>query len=172
MTREEALVELTTRYVASHGPATVQDFVWWSGLTTADAKAGLAMAGSRVMHEIADGRTYWFTDSASVPEHPSPSAFVLPNYDEFIVGYTDRSAVLDAPPAEKLDARGNVLFNHTIVFDGQVRGTWKRTLKKDTVIIDALPFAPLDAAEARAIEDAAGRYGRFMELPAEIRIGE
>jgi hypothetical protein len=172
LTREDALVELTTRYVASHGPATVHDFVWWSGLTMADAKTGLAMAGSRVMHEIVDGRTYWFTDSVSVSEHPSPSAFLLPNYDEFIVGYTDRSAVLDAPPAEKLDARGNVLFNHMIVIDGQVRGTWKRTLKKEAVLVDVVPFAPLDAAEARAIEDAAGRYGRFVELAATLQIAE
>jgi hypothetical protein len=171
-TREEALAELTTRYVISHGPATVQDFVWWSGLTTADAKAGLARADSQIMHNDIDGRTYWITESAPIADGPSPTAFLLPNYDEFIVGYTDRSAVLDTPPAEKLDARGNVLFNHIIIIDGRVRGTWKRTLKKDAVIIDALPFAPLDAAEARALEDAVGRYGRFMELPATLWIGE
>lgn len=171
-TREEALVELTTRYITSHGPATVRDFVWWSGLTTTDARAGLAMAGPQVMHEHIDGQTYWFTVSAPIPEDSSPTAFLLPNYDEYIVGYTDRSAVLDTPPAEKLDARGNVLFNHTLVIGGRVRGIWKRTLKKHTVIIDALPFAPLDAAEAASIEDAAARYGRFIGFPATLRIGE
>jgi hypothetical protein len=171
LTRIESLAELSRRYIASHGPATVRDFVWWSGLTTADAKAGLAMIESETMHEVIDGQTYWFTDYAPATEHPSPSAFLLPNYDEFIVGYTDRSAILDTPPAEMLDARGNVLFNHTIVIDGRVRGTWKRTLKKGAVIIDALPFAPLDAVEARAIDDAAGHYGDFIGLPAEARIG-
>jgi hypothetical protein len=172
LAREEALAALTMRYFTSHGPATVQDFVWWSGLTTADARAGLALVGSRIMHDDIDGRTYWFAAPAPTAEEPSPTAFLLPNYDEFIVGYTDRGAVLDAPPAEKLDARGNVLFNHTIVIDGRVRGTWKRTLKKDAVTIDAVPFVPLDAAEARAVEDAAGRYGRFIGLPAALRIGE
>jgi hypothetical protein len=171
LTREEALAELTRRYFTSHGPATVRDFVWWSGLTMSDAKVGLALAEPHVMHRDIEGRTYWFTTPAPIPEHPFPDAFLLPNYDEYIVGYTDRSAVLDTPPAEKLDARGNVLFNHTILIDGRVRGTWKRTLKKDAVLIDALPFAPLDAAEAAAIEDAAARYGRFIGLSATLRIG-
>ncbi len=171
LAREEALAKLTRRYFTSHGPATIRDFVWWSGLTTADAKAGLALAGSQIMHEDIDDRTYWFAASAPFPEDLPPTAFLLPNYDEYIVGYTDRSAALDMAPAEKLDARGNLLFNHTMVIDGRVRGTWKRTLKKDAVIVDALPFAPLDAAEARALEDAAGRYGRFIGLPATLRIG-
>jgi hypothetical protein len=169
--RDEALAELTTRYIASHGPATVHDFVWWSGLTVADAKAGLAMVGSRIMHENVDGRTYWFT-AAPIADDPAPTAFLLPNFDEFIVGYTDRRAVLDAAPAEKLDARGNLLFNHTIVIDGRVVGTWKRTLKKGAVTVDARLFTPLDAAEARAVEDAARRYGQFIGLPAASRIGE
>jgi hypothetical protein len=171
LTREESLAELTRRYFTSHGPATVRDFVWWSGLTMSDAKAGLAMAESQVMHEDIDGRTYWFTISAPIPEDPSPVAFLLPNFDELIVGYTDRSDVLDAAPAEKLDARGNLLFNHTIVINGRVRGTWKRTLKKDAVLIDALPFASLGTAEAAAIEGASARYGRFIGLPATLRIG-
>ena len=172
LTRDEALVELTVRYVASHGPATLKDFVWWSGLTTTDARAGLAMAGSRVMHEVIGGQTYWFTEASSLPDDPSPTVFLLPNYDEFIVGYADRSATLDTLPAEKLDSRGNVLFNHTIVIDGRVRGTWRRTFKKDAVTVDALPFAPFNAAETAAIDDVVGRYGRFLGFPATLRIGE
>jgi Winged helix DNA-binding domain len=170
MAHDEALAELTRRYMTSHGPATVQDFVWWSGLTMADAKAGLAMVKSDLMHEDMGDRTYWFAASAPIITEQSPDAFLLPNYDEYIVGYTDRSAILDAPPTHLLDARGNILFNHTIVIDGQVVGTWKRTLKKDAVIIDATPFASLGTARAHALESAAARYGRFMALPAVLRI--
>lgn len=171
-THDEALAELTKRYFASHGPATVQDFVWWSGLTMTDAKAGLAMAASELMQEVVDDRTFWCIASPTIARNPSPTAFLLPNYDEYIVGYTNRSAILEAPPADKLDSRGNVLFNHTIVIDGHVVGTWKRTVTKDAVIIEARPFAPLSMDEAQAIEVAAARYGRFIGLPATLRIDQ
>ena len=55
--RDEALAELTRRYFISHGPATVRDFVWWSGLTVADAKAGLALVGADLSQEEIDGQT-------------------------------------------------------------------------------------------------------------------
>ena len=168
---DEALAELTQRYMTSHGPATVQDFVWWSGLTMADAKIGLEMVKSDLMHEVVGGRTYWFPASAPIATERSPDAFLLPNYDEYIVAYTDRNAVLDAPSAQLLDSRGNVLFNHTIIIDGRVVGAWKRTLKKDAVIVDATPFAPLGTADTHALELTAARYGRFMGLPAMLRTG-
>jgi len=171
-TRDEALAELTMRYLTSHGPATVRDFVWWSGLAMADAKAGLAMVESQLTHTVVDDQTYWFTASPPIAHDPSPTAHLLPNYDEYIVGYTDRSAALDAVPAVKLDARGNVLFNHTLVIDGRVVGIWKRTIKKDAAIIEATPFALLGPAEAQALEAAAARYGQFIGLPAVLRIGK
>src|SRR5207244_8566351 len=63
LTRDDALAEITRRYFVSHGPATVQDFVWWSGLTTTDAKAGLDMVRRHVVQETIDGRTYWLSAS-------------------------------------------------------------------------------------------------------------
>ncbi|MCA1669392.1 MAG: winged helix DNA-binding domain-containing protein [Thermomicrobia bacterium] len=170
LSHNEALAALTMRYMTSHGPASVQDFVWWSGLTMTDANAGVAMVKSHLLHETVDDRTYWFAASAPIANNPSPAAYLLPNFDEYIVGYTDRRAALDAPPADQLDARGNVLFNHTIVMDGQVVGTWKRTLKKDAVAVDATPFAPLDTAQTAALEVAVARYGQFVGLPAVVRI--
>ncbi|MDQ2784671.1 MAG: winged helix DNA-binding domain-containing protein [Chloroflexota bacterium] len=172
LARDEALAELTRRYMTSHGPATVQDFVWWSGLTMADAKAGLAMIESELIRDVVDGRTYWFAASAPIASDPSPTVYLLPNYDEYIVGYTDRRAALDALPADRLDARGNVLFNHTIVLDGQVVGTWKRTVTKSAVIVEVTPFAPLSATEAAALAVAVARYGRFIGLPAVLRVSQ
>lgn len=168
-TRDEALAELTRRYFTSHGPATVRDFVWWSGLTMSDAKTGLAMVKSQLMQDVVDGQTYWCTAPAPIIQEMAPTALLLPNYDEYIVGYSDRRAALAAPPAEHLDARGNILFHHTIVLDGQVVGTWRRTLTKRGVIVEATPFAPLDADEAQAVAVAVERYGRFIGLPAALR---
>jgi hypothetical protein len=168
-TPDEALTELTRRYFTSHGPATVRDFVWWSGLTTADAKAGLEMVKAQLVQEVVDGQTYWFTAPAPTIHEGSPTALLLPNYDEYIVGYTDRHAALAAPPTEHLDARGNILFHHTIVIDGQIVGIWRRTLTTRGVIVEAAPFTPLGADEARALAVAVEGYGRFIGLPAALR---
>jgi hypothetical protein len=166
--RDEALAQFARRYFMSHGPATLQDFVWWSGLTLADARAGLEMVTSQLMHEVVDSQTYWFSTSTPPAKDLSQTAYLLPNFDEYIVGYTDRSAVFDASHTNKLDPRGNVLFNHTIVMDGRVVGTWKRTLKKDTVIITPSLFTPLNEAETRAFVASANRYGAFLDRSVNL----
>jgi len=160
--RDEALAELSRRYFTSHGPATLQDFVWWSGLTMADARAGLAMVKSHFAHEEIDGQTYWFAPSTPFSQEIAQTTYLLPNYDEYIVGYTDRSAIFDAAHTKNLDARGNVLFNHTIVINGRIVGTWKRVLKKDKAVIAPSFFTPPNEAETRAFVAAAERYGKFV----------
>ncbi len=160
--RDEALAEFARRYFTGHGPATLQDFVWWSGLTVADARAGLEMVKSQIMHEVVDGQTYWFSTSTPAAKDLSQTAYLLPNFDEYTVGYKDRSAVFDASHTKKLDPRGNILVN-TMVLDGQVVGTWKRTMKKDAVIIIPNLFIPLNEAETRAFAESANRYGAFLE---------
>ena len=166
--RDEALAQFARRYFTSHGPATLQDFVWWSGLTVADARASLELVTPQLMHEVVDGQTYWFSMSTPPAKDLSPTAYLLPNYDEYIVGYTDRSAVFDASHTNKLDPRGNVLFNHTIVMDGRVVGTWKRTIKKDAVIITPSLLTPLNDAETRAFAAAANRYGAFLDISVNL----
>ncbi len=168
--RDEALADFTGRYFASHGPATLQDFVWWSGLTVADARTGLEMVTSQLVHEVVDGQTYWFSTSALPANDLSQTVSLLPNYDEYIVGYTDRSAVFDASHTQRLDARGNVLFQHTIVLDGRVVGTWKRTLKKDAVILTPSLFTSLNEAEMRALAESANRYSAFLEMPVNVDV--
>jgi hypothetical protein len=162
--REEALARLAGRYFASHGPATLQDFVWWSGLTMADARAGVEALEAQLVQEAVDGRTYWFAAAASAKSGPT-AAWLLPNYDEYVVGYTDRSAIFDPAHADKLDARNNPLFQHTIVIDGRIAGTWKRTLKKDSVVVELNLFSQPKKAVEQAIAMAAERYGTFLGLP-------
>jgi hypothetical protein len=164
MSRDESLAELAKRYFTSHGPATLQDFAWWSGLTAADASAGLEMARRSLAQESIDGNIYWLASSPPAIKDPSPAAYLLPAYDEYTVAYNDRSAVLD-PAYTKLPNYGHGIFNPTIVVDGQVVGTWKRTLKKNSLAIDYSPFAKLKRAETQAIAEAASRYGKFLGAP-------
>ena len=172
--RDEALAELTRRYYTGHGPATLHDYVWWSGLTVADAKSGLAMVAADFEEEVIDGRAYWF--SACVPPAPEPSltAFLLPTYDEFLVGF----AGFDEARRGGRPVGGPVAFDAALVIDGQVAGSWKRTIKKQAVIIEVAPFAPLSAAKGEAVAVAARRYGDFVGmavtctiLPASARGG-
>jgi hypothetical protein len=169
--REEAVIELMRRYFVSHGPATLQDFVWWSGLLVTDAKAALETVKSQLECEVIDGQAYWFVPAATDKAPQSSVGYLLPNYDEYSVGYSDRSAIYDGEPPNHLDPRGVVLLNYIIVVDSQVVGAWRRTFKKGRVIIELKPFAPLSAIQNEAILKAAQRYGAFLELAVEMAIG-
>jgi DNA glycosylase AlkZ-like len=166
---DEALAELTRRYFDGHGPATVQDFAWWSGLTVADIEAGLEMAGPQLAHVVIDEKTYWFSNSMPDNGDPSPSAFLLPNYDEYIIGYTDRSAAFDQQDTKMENPREDIVFNHTILIDGRVAGTWKRSFKKGQILLEARPFASLSAAEEAALALAVQRYGEFHGMPVVLK---
>lgn len=157
--RDEALAELARRYFTSHGPATLQDFAWWSGLKTADARAGLEMARPHLVREAEGGQAFWLDASTPAVKEGSPTAHLLPAFDEYTVAYKDRSAVLDPSRAKKA---GGGIFNPTVVVDGQIAGTWKRALKKNSVVITPSYFDKPSRAEARAVATAASRYGDFI----------
>src|SRR5687768_13387649 len=97
LARDEALAELTRRFFQSHAPATIRDFVWWSGLSTADAKRGLEMNKAR--HRVEDGLTYWTLGRANPSHRSRASVHLLPVYDEYVVAYRDREAVPHWPSA-------------------------------------------------------------------------
>jgi hypothetical protein len=161
MSRDESLAEIAKRYFTSHGPATLQDFAWWSGLTKADASAGLEMAKRSLAQETVNGQTYWLASSTPATKDSSPPAYLLPAFDEYTVAYKDRSAALDPAYTKQANSRNGIL-SPVIVVDGQVVGTWKRTLKKDSLAISQSPFAEFNRAETRAVADAAKRYGNFL----------
>lgn len=167
MERVDALAELARRYFTSHGPATLPDFVWWSGLATADARAGLERAKPHLVHEVIDGRTYWLPASPPTAKAASPAAYLLPPYDEYTVAYRDRSAVLNPEYAARADS-GNGIFSPTMVVNGQVVGTWKRLFKKDALVITPRPFRLLTDAEDHALTTAARQYGNFLDMPVVL----
>jgi hypothetical protein len=168
LTREQALAELTRRYFTSHGPATVRDFKWWSSLTAADVRQGLEMVASQLQHEVIDGVPYWFAASPPVQKAASPTAHLLQGYDEYLVGYSESKYVLDVSGAARSLPENRVVPNGVAILDSQVTGHWKRTLKKDAVVIEVALYAPFDDAQAKALQAAADRHGRFLGLPATV----
>ncbi len=170
--REAALTELARRYFTSHGPATLADFVGWAGLKAADARAGIEGASKHLIKTVVAGKTYWL--SADLPDlsPAAPSAFLLPGFDEFILGYKEREAVLEARHAQKIVPGSNGMFLATAVIDGCVVGTWKRVERKKGIIITVNAFAPLKKAEKTALATAAEHYGRFVGLPVEFQCSQ
>jgi hypothetical protein len=158
---DEALAELTRRYFTGHGPATVQDFGWWSGLTQREIKTGLDLVSGALASETVDGKMYWMSPSL-VAAPASRMAHLLPPWDEFTVGYRDRSAVID--PAFAPRASDGGMFYPLIVSDGRVLGRWQRALVKGGVRVTFAPFARLTDAQARAVAAAASRYARFLGM--------
>jgi Winged helix DNA-binding domain len=164
LSRDEALAELTQRYFTGHGPATLRDFVWWSGLTLADAKAGIALAGADLAHEEIDGQTCWFAaETLPAVSESAPEAFLLPTYDEFLVGYSGFAA---ATTGGRPRTRTNE-FSATVVFDGRVIGNWRRAITRGAIIVEIAPFDPLADRQREAILAAATRYGAFFGMPVE-----
>jgi hypothetical protein len=146
--REEALAELAKRYLTSHGPATIADFAWWSGLTMKEANEAISVAGVIDYEEAAKG-----------------TAHLLPPFDEYTVAYKDRSAVLDPAYAKRVNAGGGML-NAIAVVDGRVVGGWKRVLGDGEVEVTVNPFRALTVRERHALDQEATRYARFLGAPA------
>jgi hypothetical protein len=168
LAHDEALAEVTRRYFTGHGPATLPDFVRWSGLKNADAQTGLEMVSSQLAHETIDGNVYWMPQGVSLSRQVSPTAYLLPGFDEWMLGYKDRSASLDPQHAPKITPGDNGRFSPTIVIGGRVAGTWKRTLKKNAVVITPSIFTSLNKTQTRAVAAAAERYGRFLGLSVQF----
>ncbi|HLZ68312.1 MAG TPA: winged helix DNA-binding domain-containing protein [Dehalococcoidia bacterium] len=160
--REQAIGELARRYFTSHGPATLRDFTWWSGLSAGEARAGLDLVKPGLTGDDVDGQACWFADSAPIAGTTEPSTYLLPGFDEYLLGYADRGAVLAPAHAPRIVPGGNGIFFPTVVIDGRVAGTWKRTLTRHAASLTYDLFAAGPASQAQAIAAAADRYGRFL----------
>ena len=160
--RDEALVDLIRRYFGTRGPATLQDFAWWSGLTVADATRGVAAAGTALERFTEDGRAYWHVSSRGA-RRAARVAHLLPNFDEYVVGFRDRSAVAERLLAARPRQRVDGLIGHVVVVDGQIVGGWRRTLGK-TLDVQLQLWVPLSASELDLVRRAAQRLGRFLGI--------
>lgn len=161
LSREEALAKLAERYFLSHGPATVQDFTWWSGLPVKDARNALEMVKQNFVSEVIDGQTYWLADHGISLSNEENSVHLLPAYDEFIISYRDRSATILAENNKKAISE-NGFFRPVVVVNGETIGTWKRIQKKEITLIEPVYFQPVAKTIQKQIERESLKYGEFI----------
>lgn len=167
--RRDALAALAKRYFCSHGPATIRDFTWWSGLTVKDTELGIEAIKPKLQKEVIDGRIYWST-SSTAGKVKAPGAFLLPNYDEYLIAYKDRSPVVDAGKTANIVARSGGAMPHHLIVDGRLAGSWTREVKGNSVEIQVAPYAKLTPAQSRAVASAAECYGEFLGMPAALTV--
>lgn len=165
---DEALAKLTSCYFLTRGPATLQDFTMWSGLTMTDAKHGIEMVKSQFVSETLNGQTYWFSDTQLPKKTIAPTACLLPNYDEYFIGFKDRSAIGEVAKQVNIKENDPALIAHVIILNGQIVGSWKQTLKKNEVVVEATLITKLTKAEKKAVSNAAEGFGKFLELPVSF----
>jgi hypothetical protein len=165
LTREESLAELTRRYFASHGPATVKDFSWWSGLTTKEARLGVELCQPGLVREVTGELTYWSSPGDSEAPAPARAAHVLPIYDEFLIAYKDRGHVAGEGGARDALTAAAAGFPHLLIIGGRLTGSWKRTPGRDALIVTVAPYRSLSGAEIRQVKLAADRFGTFQGVP-------
>jgi hypothetical protein len=166
LTRDEALTELALRYFQSHGPVPRKDFAGWAGITAADAKAGIASNGDALTTVRVDGVEMVAARDAidGAPQVPTPNGWVaVPGFDEYLLGYKDRSLMVDAEHMTAIIPGGNGVFRATLVRDGQVLATWKRTLTKQAVKVEVTPVLRVTKAERIRAEAALQPFAAFLE---------
>jgi hypothetical protein len=161
LSREEALAELTRRYFGGHGPATLPDYCWWSGLLVRDAKKGIASLGKELRSAKVGESEYWYVDGQT--EARMPSALLLPAFDEWIIGYTDRAGLV-ATEHERKIITVNGLFRPVLFCSGQAAGSWRPIEKKGEVEIVKEWFRaqPISPTVENALKLAERKYSTYL----------
>jgi hypothetical protein len=162
--RDEALQRLGAIYFKSHGPATISDFGWWSGLPARDVKKAMELVKADLSGISIDSVTYYYSGDIKSYE---TDAYLLPAFDEIVISYRDRSAVLSLVHNRKA-VSDNGIFRPIIMIDNQVAGVWKRTNKKDLVLIELGFFNSRGRKPVKQLEKAAENFGNFIGRKAEL----
>ena len=160
------MARLASKYFQSHSPATLEDFRWWSGLGIKDARKAISFIHANLITEKINS-TEFYASNNQVAGLNDSHVHLLPAYDEFIVSYTDRSASITTEHHKKAIS-SNGLFRPVVVINGEVNGIWKRTIKNRLVEIEINLFQPQNKRIKSQIEEAAEKYGSFLQLTTDI----
>jgi hypothetical protein len=171
LSRDEALATIAVRYFRSHGPTTRQDFAGWTGLTAADAKRGIAEAGDLLSPVTVDG-----TEMVEAgDERPEPARdgldddmIVLPGFDEYLLGFKNRSLMLDDGDLGAVIPGRNGVFQATVVRAGRVVATWKKAANRSGTLVEVRPVRTMPGRERNRVDAAFDAYRRFTGTAVDL----
>lgn len=166
ISQDEALAKLASKYFKSHGPATINDFSWWSGLSLTNSRLALELIKPKLASFQIHGNTYWFYES-TVSNKDDVFVHLLPAFDEFLISYKDRTASI-ALEHQPLAFTKNGIFNPVIAINGKIEATWKRSIKKETVKIEINPINSFEKNTSELIINTTKIFGDFLGLKVEI----
>jgi len=159
MSREESLAALTRRYFRSRGPATQKDFAWWSGLPLGEVREGLALVKRSLDSEGEGSARLWFNTSSR--PGGGGGVHLLPAFDEYLIGYQDRSAQVQFASQKSL-VSSNGMFWPTVVAGGAVIGTWKKESSGTNVAVRLNLFRGAPRPAGRLLAGAVARAVEFF----------
>lgn len=167
--REQALLTLAERYVRGHGPVTEKDLAGWINRPLAFTREALTLAGDRLVREEVDGHV-WLTHIDAVGGEGHAGVQLLPQWDEFLLGYKSRDVTLPPRHFRSVVPGRNMVFTPTLVVDGQVAGTWRRVARSRRTLVEVTPFSKVSARTWRGVQRSAAAYGRFLGADVEVRL--
>ena len=157
LTRREALQEIAVRYLRAHGPAIPEDLAAWSGLRVTDARRAWRGIGERLVEVPTERGAMWSLRGAH-PSEPEDVVRLLPAFDEFLLGWTQRDVT--ASPADwKRINRGGGWLHPVLLHDGRAIGTWRWPGRARTP--EVRPFGRLPTRTRPAIETEIAEIERF-----------
>lgn len=159
--REEMLAELARRYFRSHSPASIQDFCWWSGLPVTEAREAVESIRGELIREVWEDREGWIYRSSGECRK-SKVVHLLPAYDEYLIGYKNRSEVLDEKYYPKAFNRWGI-FYPVVLYQGHIVGNWSKTEKGNRKSIRISCFEPDRELPWELLEKAESEYWRFKK---------
>lgn len=159
---DDALAELTRRYFASRAPATVHDYAWWSGLPISTCRRGVALLDRELQSLTVGDAVYFVPPNFDLPDATHDAVHLLPNYDEYFIGYRDRSAIGQRLKDLALVTGGNALIAHVVSVGGQLVGGWKRVARSGGHDVELNLVAKLTKAEQKRVENTVRELQTFL----------
>jgi hypothetical protein len=169
---DEALHELTLRYFASRAPATVHDFSWWSGLTVAECNRGIVMTGKQLQQITLNEKRYFVPLEFELPPKVSRAAHLLPNYDEYFIGFKDRSAIGQRLGHSALVTGGSGLIGNVVAIDGQLAGGWRRGFENGKTTLRIELMVRLNRKELSSLRRAVERFAKYTGSVVDFTLAE
>jgi hypothetical protein len=156
---DDALAEIARRYFAAFSPATAADFTTWSGLPSTTA---LALICDELTPVDVDGRSGFRLGEVE----PHRGLRLLPAFDNYLIGYKDRTAIVDDGGYSRVYQGG--MIRPVVLLDGRVVGTWALTRAKGRVTVT--PFTRITAAVRAGVEAEVADIGRFLGAELEVAV--